>query len=195
MSLAQTLRAIHQMGRASFHRWTPGAFAVIWQNQREGAIMATGTTHNPKIKEDDKRKDEGRSQEFSQNENKEPFDKVKEAGAQAVDKAKEAAVSVGEMASQAANAVGIKMDEFASTAGADIKKFGDKLRDKAPHDGVIGHASQAVADTIKGGGGYLEEAKLSGMADDVTHLIVKHPVPAILICLGVGFMLGRVLKD
>jgi hypothetical protein len=171
------------------------AFAVIWQVQTKGAIMATGTIHNPKIKDDDKHKDEGRNQEFSQNENKEPFDKVKEAGAQAVDKAKEAAVSVGEMASQAVSAVGLKADELASTAGADIKKFGDNLREKAPHEGVIGHASQAVADTIKGGGRYLEEAKLSGMADDVTHLIVKHPMPAVLICLGVGFMLGRVLKD
>ena len=155
--------------------------------------MATGTTYNPKTMGDDKRKDDG--QHKDQGQNKEAFDKAKEAGAQAMDKAKEAVASVGEMASQAACAVGKKADDFASTAGTDIKKFGDSLREKAPHDGMLGQASQAMADTIKGGGRYLEEAKLSGMADDVTHLIQQHPLPAVLICLGVGFILGRALKD
>ena len=185
--------------------------------------MATGATYNPRTKDDDKRKDEGQQRDQGQNQHrdqgqpKEAFDKAKEVGGQAMDKAKEvggqamdkakevggqamdkakdAAASVGEMASQAACAVGKKADEYASTAGTDIKKFGDTLREKGPHDGMLGHASQAVADTIQGGGRYLEEAKLSGMADDVTKLIKQHPVPAVLICLGVGFVLGRAFKD
>jgi len=191
--------------------------------------MATGTTYNPKSKEEGQHKDQGQGQnqhkdqgqnqnkDQGQNQNKEGFDKIKDAGSQAMDKAKdvgsqamdkakdagsqvmdkakEAAASVGAFANQAASTVGQKANDLAGTAGADIKKFGDTLSERAPHEGMLGTASQAVADTIKGGGRYLEEAKLSGMADDVTHMIQRHPMPAVLICLGVGFVLGRAFKD
>ena len=168
--------------------------------------MAAGT-YNPKAREDDKQKDESRNKGDAQGKNQgdsqnkdhgqpqEMLDKAKEMGGQMIDKAKDTAASVGDMASQAFTTVGKKADEYAATAGADIKKFGDTMGEKGPHDGLLGHASQAMAATIKDGGRYLEENKLSGMADDVTHLIQRHPMPAVLICLGLGFLLGRALKD
>ena len=163
--------------------------------------MATGTC-NPKAREDDKQMDDPTkdknkcdAQTKDQRQNQEIIDTAKDLGAQVMDKAKDTVASVGEMASQACTTVGKRADDLTATAGADIKKFGDTISEKAPHDGLIGHASQAMAETIKGGGRYIEEAKLSGMADDVTHLIQRHPMPAVLICLGVGFMLGRALRD
>jgi hypothetical protein len=144
--------------------------------------MASGT-YNPRMQESEKGKE------------KEPLDKAKEAGAQAVDKAKEAVASVGEMASQGAAAFGKKADDLTATAGSDISKLGDRLSQNTPHAGMLGHASQAVAETIKEGGHYLEEAKLSGMADDVTKLIQRNPVPAVLIGIGIGFILGRAMRD
>jgi ElaB/YqjD/DUF883 family membrane-anchored ribosome-binding protein len=142
--------------------------------------MAAGP-YNPKSREEEKPK--------------EPFDKAKEAGGHAVDKAKEAAACVGEMASQGVSALGKKADDLTATAGSDIRKMGDSLSQKAPHEGLLGHASQAVAETIKEGGHYLEEAKLSGMADDVTKLIRRNPMPAVLIGIGIGFILGRAMRD
>jgi len=139
------------------------------------------TTHNPRIKEDDK--------------TNEPLEKAKEAGAQAVEKAKEAVASVGEMAGQAVCAVGKTADNLTASAGSDIKKWGDTLSEKSPHRGLVGHASQAVADTLKDGGHYLEEAKLSGMTEDITKLIQRHPVPAVLIAVGIGCMLGRAMRS
>jgi hypothetical protein len=125
----------------------------------------------------------------------EAIGKAKEAGAEAIGKAKEADGSVGEMATQAASAVGQKADDLTAAAGHGIKEFGDTVAKKAPHDGLTGAASQAVAETIKGSGRYLEEAKLSGMAHDVEQVIKNHPIPALLICFGVGFCLGRAMKD
>jgi len=125
----------------------------------------------------------------------EAIDKAKEAGAEALGKAKEAVGSVGEMATQAASAVGQKADDLTAAAGHGIKEFGDTVAKKAPHEGLAGAASQAVAETIKGSGRYLEEAKLSGMAQDVEQVIKNHPIPALLICLGIGFCLGRAMKD
>jgi hypothetical protein len=52
-----------------------------------------------------------------------------------------------------------------------------------------------VAEGVKGSGRYLEEAKLSGMAHDVETVVKNHPIPAMLVCLGVGICIGRVLKD
>jgi len=125
----------------------------------------------------------------------EAIDKAKEAGAEALGKAKEAVGSVGEMATQAASAVGQKADDITAAAGHGIKEFGDTVAKKAPHEGLAGAASQAVAETIKGSGRYLEEAKLSGMAHDVEQVIKNHPIPALLITLGIGFCLGRAMKD
>jgi hypothetical protein len=125
----------------------------------------------------------------------EAVDKVKEAGAAAYDKAKGAAESVGEMATQAACAVGHKADDLTGAAGHEIKAFGDTLAKKSPHEGMAGHASQAVADTIKSAGRYLEDGKLSGMAQDVEQVIKNHPIPALLICFGIGVCIGRAMKN
>jgi len=122
-------------------------------------------------------------------------DKAKEYGTQMADKAKDAASSLGEMASQAAGTVGKKADEMTAGAGADIKKWGDAIGSTVPHEGVLGQASQAMADTLREGGKYLEEAKLSGVADDFVNLIRRNPVPAILLGVGVGFILARAMRD
>jgi hypothetical protein len=82
-----------------------------------------------------------------------------------------------------------------ASAGADIKKWGDTIGSSAPHEGVLGQASQAMADTLREGGKYLEEAKLSGVADDFVNMIRRNPVPAILLGVGVGFILARAMRD
>jgi len=125
----------------------------------------------------------------------EAFGKVKEAGAEVLGKAKEAAGAVGAMATETASAVGRKADDMTAAAGHEIKEFGETIGKKGPHDGMAGQASQAVADTIKGGGRYIEEAKLSGMAHDVEQVIKNHPIPALLVCFGIGYCVGRALKD
>jgi len=125
----------------------------------------------------------------------EPLEKAKEAGAQAVENAKDAVAAVGVMAGEAVAAVGKKADDLTAGAGSDIKKWGDTLSKNSSQHGLLGHASQAVADTLKDGGRYLEDAKLTGMADDVSKLIQRNPVPAVLIGIGIGFILARALRS
>jgi hypothetical protein len=125
--------------------------------------------------------------------------------AQAIDNAKEAAASVGEMAGHAASAVGgiasraacdagKKADDLTASAGVGIQGLGDQIRRNAPHSGMLGNASQAVATTVKHGGEYLEEHKLSGMTEDVVDLIRRNPLPSIFIAIGLGWLVGRMLK-
>lgn len=172
------------------------------------------TTYNPRTKEEQKSAEHlenakeagkeamGKAQEagkeafsMAKEAGAEALAKAKEAGAEALGKAKEAVGSVGEMATQAASAVGKKADDLTAAAGHEIREFGATIAKKAPHDGVTGAASQAVADTIKGSGRYIEDAKLSGMAHDVEQVVKNHPIPALLLCLGVGFCIGRAMRE
>jgi len=123
------------------------------------------------------------------------IDKAKGTAADVVGKAKETVAAVGEMATQAASAAGQKADDLTSAAGHEIRGFGDTISKKAPHEGFAGAASQAFAEGVKGGGRYIEEAKLSGMAHDIEGVVRNHPIPSLLVCLGIGYCLGRLTKD
>jgi len=123
------------------------------------------------------------------------MNRAKDMGTDVMGKAKEVVGAVGDMASQAVGNVGHKADDLVGGAGHSIRQFGDDLAKKAPHEGMAGAASQAVAQGIKTGGRYLEEARMSGMAQDVEEAVRTHPVPAMLICLGIGFCLGRLIRD
>jgi len=122
------------------------------------------------------------------------MDKAREVGGQVMDKARETAGNVGDMASQAATTVGKKADDLTGGCGTGIKSLGEKLDDKGPHEGMLGQASHAVAETLKQGGKYIEDAKLSGMADDFTQVIRRNPIPAVFIGIGIGFLLGRAMR-
>jgi len=120
-------------------------------------------------------------------------EKAKDVAQQAGDKAKEAASTVGDMASSAASSVGKTADKWTSATGSGMKNLGDTLEEKGPHGGMLGSASHAVASTLAEGGKYLEREGLSGMMEDVTNLVRRNPMPAILVGIGLGYLIGRTL--
>ena len=128
-------------------------------------------------------------QEWSQAESK-----SKEAIASAREMAGHATSAVGAMASRAACDVGKQVDQLTSEAGVRLEGFGNKISQNAPRTGMFGDASQFVAGSVKEGGEYLQSAKLSGMTDDVAHVIRRNPIPTILIAIGLGWFLGRTIK-
>lgn len=120
-------------------------------------------------------------------------DKLKDVASQASDKTKEAASAVGDAVSNAASSVGKSADKMATSAGSSVKHFGETIKEKAPKDGVLGSAAQSVGNTIQEGGKYLEEEGFSGMMDDVTELVRRNPIPAVVVGIAVGFLIGRTL--
>lgn len=125
-----------------------------------------------------------------------PVDRVREAGSEAVEKAQEALHSVGEMASNAVPAVGQMIgqtaDKMTSAAGERLKGLGETVARHAPKEGLLGNASQRVAQGLEQGGDYLSQAGLSGAAGDLTELIRRNPLPAVLVGLGIGYLIGRI---
>jgi ElaB/YqjD/DUF883 family membrane-anchored ribosome-binding protein len=112
------------------------------------------------------------------------LDKAKDVAGQAYDKAKDVASSVGQ-----------KADDLTSSAGTQLKNLGDTIRERAPHEGMLGSAAQGMARTLRDSGEYLENAGLSGIGEDLTTMIRKNPVPAVLVGIGFGFILGRMLRS
>ena len=105
------------------------------------------------------------------------------------------ASQAGSMASQAASDVGRKADDLTASAGVGIRHLGDRLDRSGPQEGVLGSASHAVAKTVRDGGEYLEDAKLSGVTRDVARLIRQNPIPAVCIAIGLGWLVARKLRN
>jgi len=107
------------------------------------------------------------------------------------DKAKQAGEYVKDKAGQAGEFVRDKADQAAGTAGKGMESLAGTIRDKGPQQGFLGRATSTVADTLDRTGKYLEDQGVSGMAGDLTTLIKNHPLPAVLVGIGLGFMLAR----
>jgi len=125
-------------------------------------------------------------------------DKVTEGAREAKDAAKglaqNVASTVANTASNVASTVGNRADDAAAAAGRGIQSMADTIREHTPDSGYAGAAARTVSDTIASGGRYLEREKLSGAMDDFTDVVRSHPVPALLIAMGVGFLLARAMS-
>jgi F0F1-type ATP synthase membrane subunit b/b' len=112
------------------------------------------------------------------------YEKAKDAAQAGWDKAKDAAQGAGQMAENATSRVGGGMESLAGT-----------IRDKAPHEGMIGAAASTVADTLERGGRYIREEGLSGIGGDLTDTIRRNPIPSVLVGVALGFLLARATRS
>ena len=117
-------------------------------------------------------------------------DKASDFASQVGDKASHLAHQVGDKASEYASKAGDKADSAASSVGSGMKSLADTVRDHSPHGGMLGSASEQVASGLEAGGKYLEDKGLSGIGDDLAGLIKKNPIPAVLIGIGIGYLIA-----
>ena len=120
-------------------------------------------------------------------------DKAKDAASSVAHTAEDAASYVGRKAEDAASYVGRKAEDATAAVGGRLDSLGHTIRANTPHGGVAGGASSAVANTLETSGRYLQEEGLKGIGKDVTNLIRRNPVPALLIGVGVGLLIGRIM--
>jgi hypothetical protein len=123
-------------------------------------------------------------------------DKAKEAaGAAVADKTKEMASSAAHTVSDTASNLGHKADDAVGSVGAGMKNLAGTVREKAPHEGMLGTAASRAAGALESGGRYIEEEKLSGMASDFTGMLKENPVLTICIGVGIGFLLAQMIPS
>jgi len=121
-------------------------------------------------------------------------EKVQDAASYISDKAKSATSSVMHSAEDAASYVGKKTDDGIHAVGSSLKSLGDSVRHQAPGRDMLKDGMCAVADTLENTGKYLQEGGVSDIAEDMTNLIKRNPIPALFVGIGVGFLLARALS-
>jgi hypothetical protein len=121
--------------------------------------------------------------------------KFREEAAKTGEKAKETMAKAGEQAKEAAAYVGDKADDAAAAVGGGIRSLASTIRENEPESGVMRSAASTMANTLESTGRYLEKEGVTGMAEDVTEVIRRYPVAAVLVGIGIGFLLARVTRS
>jgi hypothetical protein len=121
--------------------------------------------------------------------------KAHDQASNVLDKAKQAASTVADKARDVASNVGQKAESATESVGSGMQSLAGTIRDKGPQGGVLGGAASGVASALDTTGRYLEEQGLSGMAEDLTNLIRRNPIPAMLVGVGFGFLLARMTRS
>lgn len=116
---------------------------------------------------------------------------AREAAGIALEGAKEMASTATKKAGEAATYVGQKVEDATAAVGGGMKTLAGTIRDSGPQQGMLGSASSAVASTLESGGRYLQEHGLRGVGEDLTSVIRRNPIPALLIGIGLGFLIAR----
>jgi ElaB/YqjD/DUF883 family membrane-anchored ribosome-binding protein len=98
---------------------------------------------------------------------------------------------VANAAKQAASDLGRKAEDATHAVGSGLKSLGETIRQKGPAEGALGSATSSVASGLESGGQYLQQQGIKGIADDMTNLIRNNPIPALLVGVGLGFLLAR----
>jgi hypothetical protein len=121
-------------------------------------------------------------------------DKAKDAAAGLADKARDAASNLGDKAKDLASGAVERTDDALASVGQGMESLAGTLRQKAPHEGMLGSTASAVAGQLEAGGRYLQEHGLEDMGEDLRRLIRQYPLGSVLAVFGAGFLLGRMWR-
>lgn len=119
------------------------------------------------------------------------LEKGRNMAQQAVEKGKDLAQAAGDKAKEFGTAARDRADSGAASMGSGLRNAAETIKEHVPQSGVLGSAASQVTGTMENAGRYLEEKGVSGAAEDLTVLIRRHPVPSVLIGIGLGILLGQ----
>jgi uncharacterized protein YjbJ (UPF0337 family) len=74
-----------------------------------------------------------------------------------------------------------------------LQEYSDQLGASGASRVIETGQETAVADTVAGAVSSIRETSVQDLAGNLTDLIRRHPIPSLLIGLGVGFVLARIL--
>jgi len=118
-------------------------------------------------------------------------DQARDAAGNVVDRAKDIAGNVADRAKDFAGNVGQRAEDGLGAVASGISSLAGTIRENTPQSGVLHDVGARVAEGLETSGRYLEREGFSGMADDLTDLIRRNPIPALLVGVGLGFLLAR----
>jgi len=87
------------------------------------------------------------------------------------------------------------IDHAKAAVGKKMGVFADMLRHNLTQEGSVGSATRAVADRLSAAGSYLEEHTFEDITANATSLIRRYPAQALLIGVGMGYLITRGLEN
>jgi ElaB/YqjD/DUF883 family membrane-anchored ribosome-binding protein len=86
-----------------------------------------------------------------------------------------------------------RVDSAMTTTGEQMSNLAQTVREKAP-EGKAGEVATKAADALERGGEYLQTADLQVVRGDLERVIREHPIEALLVGVGVGYLLARSMR-
>lgn len=87
-----------------------------------------------------------------------------------------------------------KAEQATKTVGAGMESLGCTVQEYKPDTGVLHDMGESLAAKLESGGRYLETHGLTGVGEDITNMVRRNPIPALLVGIGVGILLARMVK-
>jgi ElaB/YqjD/DUF883 family membrane-anchored ribosome-binding protein len=101
---------------------------------------------------------------------------------------------VKDVGSSTLSSVEAKAGEAAGAISGGLKATARSIRENGPQDGHLGSANSAVAQTFSNSANFLDNGGLQGLVDDLSGFIGNNPVPAVLVGVGIGYLIGYASK-
>jgi hypothetical protein len=111
------------------------------------------------------------------------------------ERVKETASSAKEAATGFLHSAAEQAGHASTGVASGMHSLAGSIRERLPSEGMLGSAASSVAQGLDSGGRYLEEEGFSGMMEDMSGMIRRNPVTCMCVCLGLGFIVGRLLTS
>lgn len=86
-------------------------------------------------------------------------------------------------------------DRTTKRAGEALESAADRLRERLPHEGAAGAATDAVSRGVKQTSRVLQQQGASGIVEDLGVLMRRYPLQTLLLGLGCGYVISRSRAD
>ncbi|GKS62754.1 hypothetical protein YTPLAS72_00580 [Nitrospira sp.] len=114
--------------------------------------------------------------------------KAEDAAQRAGEKARQVSDDISEMAQRG----GEKARHLAERVGDEIADASGKIQDKLRETGKgVGEVVNTVSEKVRSSAQYLEDSSVEDVVEDVAVLVKRYPIHAVLLGVGIGFLLGR----
>jgi hypothetical protein len=122
-------------------------------------------------------------------------DKARDMARSATETARDAATGVMDRARDVAGNVADRAKEAAGTAADTAREWASEAVGAVKESDVVNKAGEYVSEAWESGSRYFQEHSFRDMADDVAGVIRRNPIPALLVGIGLGFILARSLRS
>jgi ElaB/YqjD/DUF883 family membrane-anchored ribosome-binding protein len=121
-------------------------------------------------------------------------DRITEKASELKDRSAEKASELKDRSAQVGQNANERIDSLMTATGSQMSNLAHTVRERAP-EGQLGEVAHKAASMLERSGEHLKRSNPEMMRNDVERVIRDHPLEALAIGLGIGFLLRRSMKS